>query len=229
MLAHVGSKDNTIFQVRWKTSKISWLPYHQVAHLVAITDYLETIRVSSIGTLMEGNGSSPDDPQLFAGSLDLASLKGWVGEDSPTDALTLGPSLLVGAMDITTSDSASNAPSSQDSPALPNQDGSAVNDITPANQMIFSKFLNTASATGHFTIDLGSPIPGFANLYKLSWDVYVTCRPTTHEMCTYHATQVQAFIKFDVALQASEQPSDLIMPAGYDDFAHVINTENFSY
>ena len=229
VLAHIGSKDNTIFQVRWKTGEISWLPYHQVAHLVAIADYLEAVGVSSISVLTEGNRSPPDDPQLFAGSLDLESLKGWVGEDSPTDALTLGPSLFVGTMDVTTSDSASNAPSSQDSPALPNQDRSVVNDITPADQMIFSKFLNAASATGHFTINLGSPILGFTNLYKLSWDVYVTCRPTTCETRTYHAAQVWAFIKFDAALWASEQPSDLIMPAGYDDFAHVINTENFSY
>jgi hypothetical protein len=148
---------------------------------------------------------------------------------SPSNALTLGPSLLVSTMDITTSSSAPTTPSSQDSLALPNQTGSMVNDITLSDQMIFSEFLNTASTTGHFTIDLGSPIPGFANLYKLSWDVYVTCRPTTCEARTYHAAQVRAFIKFDVALQASEQPSDLIMPAGYDEFMHIINTENFSY
>ena len=89
VLAHVGSKDNAIFQVRWKTGEASWLPYHQVAHLVAIADYLEAVRVSSIGALTEGNGSPPDDPQLFAGSMDLASLKSWVGEDNPFNALTL--------------------------------------------------------------------------------------------------------------------------------------------
>ena len=148
--------------------------------------------------------------------------------DSLSDELTLGPTLLVNAMDITTH-STSATSSSLDSPSLPNQDGSTVDDIAQSDRMIFGELLNAASATGHFTIDLGSPIPGFGSLYKLSWDVYVTCKPTMHETCTYHAMQVWAFIKFDAALRASERPSDLIMPAGYDEFAHIVNSENFSY
>ena len=228
VLAHAGSKDNAVFQVRWKTGEISWLPYHQVAHLVAIADYLEAVGVPNVGALTEGNGSSPDDPQLFAGSLDLADLKGWVGEDGPFDELTLGPSLLISAMDITTSSSASITQSSHDS-TTPNQDGSTIGGITPSDQMIFGDLLNAASATGHLTIDLGNPIPGFACLYKLNWDVYVTCKPSTRETRTYHAAQVRAFIKFDAALRASERPTDLIMPAGYDDFARIINGEGFPY
>ena len=229
VLAHVGSKENAIFQIGWKTGEILWLLYHQVAHLVAIANYLEAVRLSGIGALTEGNRPSPDDPQLFAGSLNLTGLKSLVGDlNSLSNELTSGPTLLVNAMDITTH-GASATSSSLDSPSLPNQDRSTVDDIAQSNQMIFGKLLNTASAMGHFTIDLGSPILGFGSLYKLSWDIYITCKPTTCKTLTYHAAQVWAFIKFDVALQALEWPSDLIMPASYDEFAHIVNSENFSY
>ena len=228
VLAHAGSKENAIFQIRWKTGEISWLPYHQVAHLVAIADYLEAVGVSNIGALTEGNGSFPDDPQLFAGSLNLTDLKGQVGKDSLSDELTLGPSLLISAMEITTSGSTPVTQSSRDSTA-PGQNGPVDNGINPSDRLVFGDLLNAASATGHFTIDLGNPIPGFASLYKLGWDVYVTCKPTTRETRTYHAAQVRAFIKFDAALRASERPTDLIMPAGYDEFALIINSESFSY
>lgn len=39
--SHAGTKANTIFEVQWKSVNVTWLPYYQITHLQALTDYLD--------------------------------------------------------------------------------------------------------------------------------------------------------------------------------------------
>ena len=48
---------------------MTWLPYEQIKHLSALTDYLQLLEISSIQELMRGDGTPPsNDPQISCGS-----------------------------------------------------------------------------------------------------------------------------------------------------------------
>ena len=69
ILSHASSKSNSIFEVKWKTGDVTWLPYYQVAHLQALTDYLDLLGVTRISNFPKGIGSPPrTDPQVFLGA-----------------------------------------------------------------------------------------------------------------------------------------------------------------
>ena len=70
--SHSGAKTDAVFEILWKSGDATWLPYYQITHLQALTDYLELIGVSQIAKLPSGHGQPPlDDPQLFLGSITL--------------------------------------------------------------------------------------------------------------------------------------------------------------
>ena len=54
--------------------RVTWLPYYQITHLQALTDYLELLRVAKISKLPPGKGRPPqDDPQVFLGLISFKS------------------------------------------------------------------------------------------------------------------------------------------------------------
>ena len=68
--SHSGAKTDAIFEVLWKSGDVTWLPYYQITHLQALTDYFELIGVSQVAKLPNGHGQPPsDDPQIFLGSI----------------------------------------------------------------------------------------------------------------------------------------------------------------
>ncbi|KAJ8475430.1 hypothetical protein ONZ45_g15608 [Pleurotus djamor] len=70
ILSHYGSKAQALFEIRWTSGDVTWLPYHQVSHLQALAAYLEALGVPDIGHLPPGTGSPPnEDPQIFSGSV----------------------------------------------------------------------------------------------------------------------------------------------------------------
>ncbi|KAF8805364.1 hypothetical protein BYT27DRAFT_7031280, partial [Phlegmacium glaucopus] len=70
ILSHAGSRMDAIFEVQWKSGDVTWLPYYQITHLQALTDYLELIGETKISKLPKGTGQPPqDDPQVFVGTL----------------------------------------------------------------------------------------------------------------------------------------------------------------
>ena len=72
ILLHAGSKTDSTFEIKWKTGDITWLPYYQITHLQVLTDYLELLGESSIGTLPKGTGKPPqEDPQTYLGAVAL--------------------------------------------------------------------------------------------------------------------------------------------------------------
>jgi len=64
---------------RWKTPKArvngpltqSWVPYSQVSHVPALTDYLDLQGVDRVADLRDGWGTPPDDPHVFLGMMGL--------------------------------------------------------------------------------------------------------------------------------------------------------------
>ncbi|KIK50942.1 hypothetical protein GYMLUDRAFT_143340, partial [Collybiopsis luxurians FD-317 M1] len=45
IVAHSGMRTNALFQIRWRSRDLTWLPYHQIDHLDALGDYFEAIGI----------------------------------------------------------------------------------------------------------------------------------------------------------------------------------------
>ena len=70
ILSHAGSRADTIFEIKWKSGHITWLPYYQITHLQALTKYLDLLGGKNIHDLPKGTGRPPqDDPQLSLGTI----------------------------------------------------------------------------------------------------------------------------------------------------------------
>ena len=70
ILSHSGSGADATFEIKWKAGDITWLPYYQVTHLQALTDYMDLLGVAKISKLPHGPGNPPqDDPQIFINSI----------------------------------------------------------------------------------------------------------------------------------------------------------------
>ena len=73
ILSHAGARKDSVFEIKWKSGDISWLPYYQITHLQALTDYLDLFGESKINNLPKGTGKPPqDDPQIFLGYVSLS-------------------------------------------------------------------------------------------------------------------------------------------------------------
>jgi len=67
---HVGAKEDSVFLVKWKSGDRTWLPFYQITHLNALTDYFELQGIDKIEKLQEGTGQLPsDDLQNYIGVL----------------------------------------------------------------------------------------------------------------------------------------------------------------
>jgi len=55
ILSHQGSHSDTKFEVLWTSGDKTWLPYGEIAHLHAITDYFEIIGIDSITQLTDNS------------------------------------------------------------------------------------------------------------------------------------------------------------------------------
>ena len=56
ILSHHGSQMDASFEILWKSGDVTWLPYYQITHLQALTDYLELLKVKKISKLPTGHG-----------------------------------------------------------------------------------------------------------------------------------------------------------------------------
>ena len=81
---------NATFEIKWKAGDITWLPYYQVTHLQALTDYMDLLGVAKIP---HGQGNPPqDDPQIFINSITplfTPSTTSQISLSSPRKALFL--------------------------------------------------------------------------------------------------------------------------------------------
>ena len=71
ILSHAGSGADTVFEVKWKSGDITWMPYYQITHLRALTEYMDLFGAKNIHKLPKRTGGpSLEDPQLFLGAID---------------------------------------------------------------------------------------------------------------------------------------------------------------
>lgn len=69
ILSHSGSGNSSVFEIRWTLGDITWLPYGQVEHLSALTDYLQLLDIGGIQDLPRGTGALPsNNPQISCGA-----------------------------------------------------------------------------------------------------------------------------------------------------------------
>ena len=65
-----GTRTDAIFEILWKSGDTTWLPYYQITHLQALTDYFDLLGIAQISQLPRGvERPSTDDPQIVVGSL----------------------------------------------------------------------------------------------------------------------------------------------------------------
>jgi len=69
ILSHRGSHSDTSFEVRWTSGDTTWLPYGEIAHLCALTDYFEVLGIDDISRLTDNHirTVSDEDEEVVAG------------------------------------------------------------------------------------------------------------------------------------------------------------------
>ena len=77
ILLHAQSGTNSVFEILWKSGDTTWLPYYQITHLQALTEYLDLLGVKTASKLPKGTSKPPqDNPQIFVGAIaTLATVK----------------------------------------------------------------------------------------------------------------------------------------------------------
>jgi hypothetical protein len=74
ILSHYGSEDNALFEIKWRSGDITWMPYFQILGLQALEAYFEALGINAISELSTGKGKPPrDDPQVFVGLVHFTS------------------------------------------------------------------------------------------------------------------------------------------------------------
>jgi len=76
ILSHSGSKEQTLFEVKWKAGDVTWLPYNQVSDLPAFGTYLDLVGTDNISSLSKNTGVPlTNGLQVHLGLLTFASPK----------------------------------------------------------------------------------------------------------------------------------------------------------
>ena len=195
--SHAGAKGDAMFEVLWKSGDTTWLPYYQITHLQALTDYLDLIGISKISKLPPGSGQPPvDDPQIFLGALSLQQ-----PEDDNSFSCSL-PCNLVSLFKraVQTVISVFNPPSfgSINSPTV---DLDCIIIIMPKLRGINHPSFTRISPT-HYTIR----------------------DPKDILDSTIHVSQIADYLRFDEQLRAKGLAKLQSIPLGFDEFAHLWNT-----
>jgi hypothetical protein len=79
ILSHTGARKEAVFEIKWKSGDVTWLPHYQITHLNALTEYLDLLGCNQIEKLPNGAGQPPQgDPQLFLGAVSLISQSNFI-------------------------------------------------------------------------------------------------------------------------------------------------------
>ena len=74
ILSHYGSCEDALFEIKWRSGDITWMPYYQINGLQALVSYFEVLGINSVLELTTGKGKLPiSDPQVFLGAIQFAS------------------------------------------------------------------------------------------------------------------------------------------------------------
>jgi hypothetical protein len=74
ILSHHGSREDALFEIKWRSGDITWMPYYQIVGLQALVSYFEVLGINSVSELTTGKGKPPSsDPQVFLGAIQFTS------------------------------------------------------------------------------------------------------------------------------------------------------------
>ncbi|PBL03958.1 hypothetical protein ARMGADRAFT_875210, partial [Armillaria gallica] len=51
IIGHSGTKTDSLFQVKWKSGDVTWLPYEKADHLDALGEYFDALGISDVSQL----------------------------------------------------------------------------------------------------------------------------------------------------------------------------------
>ncbi|KAF8799604.1 hypothetical protein BYT27DRAFT_7031803, partial [Phlegmacium glaucopus] len=52
--SHAELGENVIFEIKWKSGDVTWMPYYQIKHLQVLEEYFSLLGVNSIAELPVG-------------------------------------------------------------------------------------------------------------------------------------------------------------------------------
>jgi hypothetical protein len=197
ILSHHSSRTDATFEILWKSGDVTWLPYYQITHLQALTDYLGLLGVRKIAKLPKGSGRPPqDDPQLFVGSAD-------VGTPTPSIFSFFHSFLRSCPFDLKTSFSS-----------------------FPSRILSFypTTFI---SPTIDLEVSLDMPLRGVDHprFTRISPTHYLLRNSGNFFNLTIHVGHIADFLNFEKSIRAQSGLADLkSMPLGYLEFADLWNT-----
>jgi hypothetical protein len=179
--------------MEWKSGDITWLPYYQITHLQALTDYLDLYGESKISKLPKGTGQPPqDDPQIFIGVVSFSS--------PPIPISTL--SLFKNRLKSTTQNILS-----------------VVSSIFKRSFQFISTTVNPSMPPHRRSSLRGIDHPSFV---RISPTTYLMKDPIFPIHTTIHTGQIAEYIKFDEQLRAQGDSFHSI-PIGFTNFCNTWN------
>ena len=192
--SHSGTKSDAVFEVLWKSGDTTWMPYYQITHLQALTDYLHLLGVKTISKLPKGLGQPPtDDPQVFLGLI----------APEPSEGFT---SSCLSSLGI--------------SPTFKRLYAFAKSLLLPKS----SAFSNDSATYLNHSLDMPrSNCVDHPYFIRLSPTHYLIKDPNSDLESTIHVGQIADFVKFDELLRAEGFLNLQSMPLGFDDFAYYWN------
>jgi hypothetical protein len=208
ILSHSGSKEDALFEVQWKAGDVTWLPYHQIEHLNALSAYFEVMGIEKITDLPRGTGKPPiQDPQIFVGSISLSvphfsyktstSPRCFLPSVTPPDTQILTTPLA----SLRTSSSLSLDMSEQPMAPPPS------NDASPAATFVLRTF-------------------NHPDIRRISRITIALTIPITNEVIIYHVGQIMTFLLCDARLRNGRRTTRT--PGGYAEFALAFNSNNIT-
>ena len=202
ILLHSGSKTNAVFEIRWKSGDTTWLPYYQITHLQALTEYLDLLGEPNIHKLSKGTGKPPqEDPQLFLGAISLDS-----------------------ALFLNSKNPKPNAYKNQPYPLLPD----SIDILSPSKQQHFHP--TTTTIVTNLSSDMRNHRRSTPR--GLSHPLFTRISPTTYLIkdlaypvySTVHIAQIAEYLQFDEELRAYSDTADFTsFPVGYIEFSKAWN------
>jgi hypothetical protein len=207
ILSHAGSKTDAVFEIKWTSGDTTWLPYYQITHLQALTDYLDLLGESNIRKLPKGTGKPPhEDPQLFVGSLSFDLHP----QIPPTNAVAI-------SYKDQPNPATYNITSLEKSPEYLETHHSLTTLITHSDQLM-PPFRRPASRPGL----RGVNHPLFTRISPL---VYLMKDLDYPVHTTIHVAQIAEYVQFDEELRALSKTSHFTsVPIGYLEFSNAWNS-----
>jgi hypothetical protein len=198
ILSHHGSRTEATFEILWKSGDVTWLPYYQITHLQALTDYLELIRVAKISKLPAGCGRPPqDDPQISLG---------YITPSSPLSPFSQILSSFFSTVPSFLNNTLHSFSTHILSCFLPSFISSTVDleldHIMPPSNSVIHPLFSRISSTH-----------------------YLICHPENYFSVTVHVGQIADYLNFEERLRVQKDFTDFqSMPLGYAEFADLWNT-----